>query len=153
MRKLVVLAVLCVIGVLVACSSKNVNTSNDPRKVVIQFFNAMNDNDTASLAHYLDFKALMNTDGVDYALSTNDAPRVFNAPQDILHDLVDGGLTKQRWFAFQRIVGNATQGADSALVEVSFINKEINKQYLTYFGLRRLHDNWVIYSFKASKKD
>lgn len=152
MRKAIVLAILCVIGGMVACSSSDVNTSDDPRQAVIQFFNAMSDNDTASLAHYLDFKELMKKTGEDYTLSTDAAPRVFNGPQEILFDLVDGGLTKQRWFAFQRIVGNATQTADSALVEVSFINKEINKQYLTYFGLRRINDKWKIYSFKAKKE-
>ncbi|MEZ5360413.1 MAG: hypothetical protein R3F48_16490 [Candidatus Zixiibacteriota bacterium] len=152
MRKLVVLAVLCIIGGLVACSTA-VNTSDDPRQTVVQFFNAMSDNDTASLAHYIDFRTMMNSAGVDYALSTTDAPRVFNAPQDILHDLVDGGLTKQRWFSYQRIVGNATQNNDSALVEVSFINKDINKQYLTYFGLRRIQEQWKIYTFKATPKE
>ncbi len=148
MRKPIVLLILVLIGGLVACSSSP-NTEFDPRRAVIKFFGAMEENDTTSLAYFLDFEMLMKSSGTDYTLSSSDAPRVFNSPQEILADLVDGGLTKMRWFSMQRVVGDATTEEGMAQVEVSFINKQTDKQYYTKFGLRFIKDQWKIYSFKV----
>ena len=52
----------------------------------------------------------------------------------------------------QRIVGSGSQLNDSALVEVSFINKETNTQYYNNFGPRKVNDVWKIYSFSVKDK-
>ena len=148
MRMLVIALISLVLIGLVACSGA-LPIEEDPRKAVIKFFGAMESNDSTAIAHYLDFKTLMSPQGTDYALSTEDEPRIFNSPQDVINDLVDGGLTKQRWFSMQRVIGNATENNDSALVEVSFINKSTDVQYFTKFGLKRINDQWKIYSFNS----
>lgn len=129
------------------CSTR-VNTENDPRKVVINMFAAMENNDREALAHYLDFKTLLTTTDRDYALQM-DSVRQFYDPEQILDDLLEGGLTFTRWHLMQRVVGSATQQNDSALVEVSFINKETSTQYYNKFGLRKVNDVWKIYSFSV----
>lgn len=139
------LLVIGLLGLLAACSQ----ISNDsPKDVVIKFFGAMERNDTGRIAHLLDLPALMNIRDQDYALQT-DSPRVFRNPDDILGDLTDGGLTKTRWFAMQRVIGNTEANGDTAFVEVSFIDKNTNTQYYNKFGLHKPDGRWKIFSFKT----
>lgn len=145
-------AMLCVaifVVTLTACSSK-VNTEEDPRKVVIKMFGAMEEDDRETLAHYLDFVSIMQSGGDDYALS-GDTARTFHSPEQILDDMTDTGLTKKRWFAMQRVVGSSTQDGDQALVEVSFIDKNTNTQYFNRFGLKKVNGVWKIYSFSVKE--
>lgn len=137
--------------IIISGCSSGANTESDPRKAVIKMFRAIENNDRESLAHFLDFEMLLKTGQRDYALKT-DTPRKFSDPEEILDDLLEGGLTNQRWQAMQRIVGSASQTPDSALVEVSFINKETNTQYYNKFGLRKVSDVWKIYSFSVKDK-
>jgi hypothetical protein len=130
---------------LVGCSSKG---SSDPRKVVMSFFGAMERDDQATLAHLLDLAELMKNTEEDYAVQT-DHPRVFTNPKEILDDLTGDGRTKQLWFKHQRIVNEAAVMGDHATVEVTFIDKESSRGYMTKFGLHRVSGKWKIYSFKT----
>lgn len=139
-----ILAALSV-GFLSGCTSSN---SSDPRQVVIQFFGAMEKNDQATLAHLLDLASLMRNTSEDYAVQT-DSPRVFTNPQDILNDLTNDGLTKTRWFSLQRVVANSQLYGETAIVEVTFVDKQASRGYRTHFGLHKLNGQWKIYSFKT----
>jgi hypothetical protein len=143
---LIAIAVAAIVG----CSS-GFEKESDPGKVVVNMFRAMEKGDTATLVHYLDFESLLKPGEHDYALQM-DTPRVFSNPQEIITDLLKGGLTHTRWVAMQRIVGSSTVSNDTALVEVSFINKSTSTQYYTKFGLRKVNDRWKIFSFNARKK-
>ncbi|MGH8014700.1 MAG: hypothetical protein ACREBV_00735 [Candidatus Zixiibacteriota bacterium] len=121
----------------------------DPRETVIAFFGAMENDDQATLAHLLDLAELMKDTESDYALQT-DENRVFNSPVQILEDLTGQGLTKTRWFSMQRIINRSEINGTAATVEVSFIDKESSKGYMTKFGLHTVDGKWKIYTFKAS---
>ncbi|MFZ1685568.1 MAG: hypothetical protein WAU88_15735 [Candidatus Zixiibacteriota bacterium] len=136
---------LIVLGVLAGCSE---NKQSDPRETVISLFGAMEKNDQATIARMLDLPELMKNTREDYAVSTDD-PRVFTNPKDILDDLTNEGLTKRRWFSMQRIIGNSSVDAETATVEVTFVDKQISKGYLTKFGLHKTNGKWRIYSFKT----
>ncbi len=120
----------------------------DPRETVIVFFGAMEKNDQAALAHLLDLATLMKSTQADYALNT-DIPRQFTSPVEILEDLTNNGLTKLRWFSMQRIVNRSEINGDMATVEVTFADKNSDKNYLTKFGLHMIEGKWKIYSFKV----
>lgn len=122
--------------------------TSDPKKLVISFFGAMEKNDQAALAHYLDLGELMKNIDEDYAFQT-DSPRVFTSPQQILDDLTNDGLTKQRWFSYQRIINKVDIIGDNATVEVTFNDKTKGIAYLTKFGVHKVNDKWKIYSFKT----
>ena len=122
----------------------------DPRQVVISMFGAMEKNDKAALAHMLDLLELMKTTEQDYALGGGEA-RVWTNPQQILDDLTENGLTKQRWFSFQRIVNNAEVFGETAAVEVTFVDKANSKGYRTKFGVHMVDGRWKIYSFKTTQ--
>ncbi len=130
---------------LVGCGSDD---EFDPRKVVISMFGAMEKNDKATLAHILDLVELMKTTEQDYALGGGTA-RVWTNPQQILDDLTGDGLTKQRWFSYQRIVNKAEIFGETAAVEVTFVDKEKSRGYRTKFGVHKVNEKWKIYSFKT----
>jgi len=121
----------------------------DPKKTVISFFGAMEKNDQAQLTYLLDLPELMRTLNEDYALQT-DSPRVIYSPEEILDDLTHDGRTKTTWFALQRILGRTRMTSEStAEVDVTFVDKERSKGYMTRFGLTLDNGHWKIYSFKT----
>ena len=144
-KNLVLIAFLT--GILFAwgCSG---SPDSDPKKLVISFFGAMEKNDQAALAHYLDLAELMKNIDEDYAVQT-DSPRVFTNPKEILEDLTNDGLTKKLWFSYQRIINDVEVLGDHATVEVTFNDKVKGVAYLTKFGLHKVNDKWKIYSFKT----
>lgn len=127
------------------CSSSG---PSDPKAAVISMFGAMEKDDKAALAHLLDLPELMKSMNEDYALQT-DSPRVFVTPVQLLDDLTGNGLTKTRWFSFQRIIGDTELIGEAATVEVTFIDKEKSVGYRTKFGLHIKNEKWKIYSFKT----
>ena len=145
--RIVLLSVLLVItGILAGCG----NDAGDPKQTVIKMFGAMQRDDRAALTSLLDLPALMMTMNEDYALQT-DTPRVFHSPEQILDDLTDDGATKQRWFSYQRIIGDSQVNGDAATVEVTFVDKVNSKGYLTKFGLHIINGKWRIYTFKTEQ--
>lgn len=124
---------------------------SDPKQVVISMFGAMQKDDKAALAHLLDLTELMKVVNDDYALQT-DKPRVFTSPEDVLEDLTGDGLTKKRWFSYQRIINKAEIMGETATVEVTFVDKENSKGYRTKFGLHMVNGKWKIYTFNTEKE-
>jgi hypothetical protein len=147
MRKFLFALIPVILATFLGCSSGFENES-DPRKVVIKMFRAMEENERETIAHYLDFESLIKPGLEDYALKM-DSVRKFKDFNALLDDLVEGGLTYERWSPLQKVVGAATESTDSALVEVSFINKNSETQYYNKFGLRKINDRWKIYSFSV----
>jgi hypothetical protein len=109
----------------------------------------MEKDDKAALAHLLDLAELMKNVSEDYAFHSDDSARVFTSPQQILDDLTGDGLTKSRWFSYQRIINKADVMGETATVEVTFVDKDLSKGYRTKFGLHVQNGKWKIYSFKA----
>ncbi|UCC44393.1 MAG: hypothetical protein JSU65_00230 [Candidatus Zixiibacteriota bacterium] len=130
------------------CVSTNME---DPKQVVIAMFGAMEKNDQAALAHLLDLTELMKDESSHYALQGGEA-RLFTNPQEILDDLTNEGQTKQRWFSLQRIINKSEMMGDNATVEVTFVDKDASRGYLTKFGLKRIHGRWKIYSFQTEQQ-
>lgn len=123
-------------------------SQSEPKQTVISMFAAMEKNDQAALAHLLDLVELMKNTQEDYALQT-DEPRIITNPKQILDDLTDDGITKQRWFALQRIVNAPKVMGETATVEVTFVDKLNSVGYRTRFGLHKTGGVWKIYSFKT----
>jgi len=109
----------------------------------------MEKNDQAALTYLLDLPELMRNIDEDYAIQT-DSPRVFTSPQQILDDLTGDGLTRRTWFSLQRIISKTEMTSETtALVEVTFVDKEKSTGYLTRFGLHEVNGKWKIYSFRT----
>ncbi len=135
---------LVAIALVISCGRSSPDT---PREAVIALFGAMERNDRATIAHLLDLAELMKPANQDYSLQS-DSPRTFTGPEQILDDLVDEGITKKRWFSYQRIVNTTEMLAeDIANVEVTFVDKEESKGYMTKFGVHLKNGKWKIFSF------
>jgi len=145
LRYVILFIIAGILTLIIGCGHSG---HSDPKSAVISMFGAMEKDDKAALAHLLDLPELMKDIGEDYALQT-DSPRVFTNPLDVLADLTGDGLTKQRWFAMQRIIGKTEVIGESATVEVTFVDKEGSRGYRTKFGLHVKNDRWKIYSFKV----
>ena len=143
---LVFLIALSIVLLSVSCGSSG---PAGPRDAVIELFGAMEKDDQAALAHLLDLSELMKNSEFDYALKTEDEPRQFTSPIEILEDMTGDGLTKKRWFSLQRIVNQVEMFGETATVEVTFIDKNSSKSYLTKFGVHVVNEKWKIYTFKA----
>ena len=143
---LVLLIALSIALLAVSCTSSG---PAGPRAAVIELFGAMEKNDQAALAHLLDLSALMKNSEFDYSLSTEDEPRQFTSPIEILEDMTGEGLTKKRWFSLQRIVNKVEFFGETATVEVTFIDKNSSRSYMTKFGVHVVNEKWKIYTFKA----
>jgi PBP1b-binding outer membrane lipoprotein LpoB len=144
-KYLSIISCFLLLVLLVGCSS---DSTSDPREVVISMFGAMEKNDKAALAGILDLPELMKIYNSDYALKT-DSIRMFTSPQQILEDLTDDGLTKTRWFSYQRIINKSFVDGEVATVEITFVDKENSVGYRTKFGLHKINTKWRIYSFKT----
>lgn len=140
-----VTAILVFSALLFGCAD---TSFSDPRQVVISMFGAMEKDDKAALAHILDLPELMKHINDDYALQIEN-PRTFVNPQEVLEDLTENGLTKTRWFSYQRIVNKAEIYGETAKVEVTFVDKKNSQGYRTKFGLHLVNGKWKIYSFKT----
>lgn len=141
--------ILILIGLTMSCGSSG---DGSPKEVVIKLFGAMERDDRGAIVHLVDLPELMNKEREDYALQT-DRPRIFHNPEELLDDLTGEGLTKTRWFAMQRVIGQTQIIGDTATVEVSFINKSTDVQYYTKFGLHKKNNRWKIFSFRQAGKD
>lgn len=143
-------AAILLIGVILVIGGCSGSGPSNPKSVVIAVFGAMEKDDKAALAHLLDLPALMKTYAEDYALQA-DSPRVFTSPQQILEDLTENGVTKTRWFSLQRIIGKTEVTGETATVEVTFVDKEQSRGYLTKFGIHIVNGKWKVYSFKTER--
>lgn len=66
----------------------------------------------------------------------------------LLQDLTSQGKTGQKWISSQIVIGQTEIMGDSALVEVSFIDKKTSIQYYNKFGLYYKDGAWKIYAFR-----
>lgn len=156
MKQRMRIAIWGIIAILIAgiagCGGGGGIEQSDPRKVVISMFGAMEKNDKAALANLLDLGALMQAGAEDYSLGGNE-PRRWTDPEQMLNDLTGDGLTKTRWFSYQRIVNDAEVTGETATVEVTFVDKEASKGYRTKFGVHIVNEKWKIYSFKMIQSE
>jgi hypothetical protein len=150
MRKILTLMFAVAAFIIAAsCSGPSVDDP-DPRNVVVKFFRAMEDSDRTIVGKILDFPSLLGPRDTDYALKS-DTARVFFKPEEMIDDLMPGGLTYSRWQPLQKVVGSAEVEGDTAYVEISFINKQTSTQYYNKAGLRRVNDRWKIFTFSAGE--
>ena len=118
-----------------------------PERTVYTFFDAMTQGDANQLALVLDSTVFSGASKAP-ELDTLFAGASYEARRNRILLELTGGELKQRWLSRQVIVGQVEQRGDSAKVEVSFVDKESGKQFLTRFGLVKKGNDWRIFSFK-----
>lgn len=117
----------------------------DPRDTVKDFFAAMRASDSLYLSLHLDMPRAIGTLGEDLAIDSGAS----DPAASLLAALTGEGKIRERWLDNQIVIGRAQSSADTAWVEVSFIDRLTRVQYYNKMRLDYRSDRWVINSFKT----
>lgn len=118
-----------------------------PDRAVYTFFDAMTQGDANRMAAVLDSSVFLGHSGAP-ELDTLFVGRDFDARRNRILLELTGGDLKGLWMSKQIIVGRTERQGDTAGVEVSYVDPETGKQYLTRFGLAKKGESWQIFSFR-----
>ncbi len=116
-------------------------------RAVYAFFDAMRQGDANLMVAVLDSSVFMGRSGAP-ELDTLFLGREFEARRNRVLLELTGGEVKRLWLSKQVIVGRSERRRDTAGVEVSFVDTETGKQFLTRFGLLKKKGTWRIFSFR-----
>lgn len=136
------IAVLLLLVAVLACEK-----GPEPRDTVLNFVRALQSPDEFDYHQYLDLNELVheNADNLyvyDSTLSLQENLKKFTdlfAPE---------GKIRRLWTSKQIVIGESEVAGDTALVEVSFIDRDTRKQFYNKIGLRKTESGWLIFAFK-----
>ena len=122
-----------------------------PKDTIMLMFNAMRESDSVSLAMNIDLVSAFPSIGLDLAPRAADSSA---APVDtaaiLLSAMVGDGHLNRRWLTENQIVVGKTETfGDTALVEVSFIDKITRVQYYNKMRLVFRNDRWIVTDFRT----
>lgn len=121
----------------------------EPRQTVLDFIESLQQDSTSIeyLEQLLDFDELIYESSI-YTYDTS-VSKSKNS-DDFAALLLKGGKIRDRWLSNQIIIGSVQISGDTAIVEVSFINREARpvKQYYNKMGVHRIDEEWRIFAFK-----
>ena len=120
-----------------------------PDQSVYTFFDAMTEGDANQLVQVLDSSVYTGTSNAP-GLDTLFDGASFEARRNRILLELTGGELKGLWLSKQVIVGGTQRKGDTATVEVSFVEKDSGKHFLTRFGLVKKGKHWLIFSFKEN---
>ncbi len=118
-----------------------------PERTVHTFFDAMTQGDANQLAQVLDSSVFSGASNAP-ELDTLFAGAGYAARRNRILLELTGGELKRRWLSKQVIVGRTEKKGDTSLVEVSFVDPQTARHYLTNFVLIKKQNRWVISSFR-----
>ncbi|HWO58338.1 MAG TPA: hypothetical protein VNN55_12300 [bacterium] len=137
------LVTLALAGLVISgCAS---DSRPDPKETVKGLFAAMRASDSLYLERHVDLAAAVATLGEDLPAESAGA----DPGAALLAALTGEGTLRKRWLENQIVVGGATLVADTAWVEVSFIDRLTRVQYYNKMRLDFRGDHWVINAFRT----
>jgi hypothetical protein len=122
-------------------------TGPSPRVVVMDFIEAVNKADTASIEKYLDIEGYAQ----EKAKELPEVERQQISPKFKEHlkaDFLGSGLTRLLWQSKMIVVNKEDISGNSAVVEVTFIDKETGITQYTNAKLHKINKRWMIYYIK-----
>jgi len=141
-NRLFIILLIVPLFLLAACEKEP-----EARSSVLEFVRALRADQDFPVDDYLDIDELVreNSPNVyiyDSSLSVSENKDEFKKLFER-----DGNLRKL-WTSKQIVIGESVVKGDTALVEVSFIDRQTKKQYYNKMGLRRTENSWIIFAFK-----
>lgn len=121
-----------------------------PDRAVYTFFDAMTQGDANRMVAVLDSSFFLGNSGA-LELDTLFVGAGFEARRNRILLELTGGNVKRLWLSKQVIVGRTERRGDTAGVEVSFVDPESDRQYLTRFGLVKKWKTWRIFRFRKAE--
>jgi hypothetical protein len=125
------------------CASR-CSKSPSPRVVVMDFIEAVNKADTASIDRYLDLDRF--TQEKIKELPDAERQEIFpKVKEQIRNDLLGSGATRLKWQNKMIVVNKEDIQGDSALVEVTFVDQKTGITEYHKAKLYKKERNWLIY--------
>lgn len=119
----------------------------NPKNTVMDFFTALHADDTTLVHQSIDFDRAWPSVSLD--LKTPDDSLLSEIPwnERLLTSLIGDGRLRTRWVKMQVVIGKTEVFADSATVEVSFIDRETRVQFYNNMALVFRDGSWQIVAF------
>ncbi len=118
-----------------------------PRVVVMDFMEAVNKADTASIEKYLDLDRF--TQEKLKELPDSQRAEVFSkVKEQLLSNFLGSGGTRLKWQNKMIVVNKEDIQGDQALVEVTFVDQKTGRTEYTKARLYKKNDRWWIYFIK-----
>jgi hypothetical protein len=144
---LAVIVAALIASVVTGCSH---DARPNPKETITLMFEAMRNSDSVSLALNIDLP-------VAAASIRNELPQVQDTSGGeidwgavVLSEMVgDGGLRKRWLDEHQIVLGRAEVTGDTALVEVSFLDRVTRVQYYNKMELVYRGDRWIVTRFRT----
>jgi hypothetical protein len=140
---LVLITALSAAALLIVCSSGQ----PQPGSVVLHFVNALQGSQPIELNKYLLINQLVQED-VKEVYIYNDSLSISQNIRQFSDLFEPGGKLRKFWTSKQIVIGNSEISGDTALVEVSFIDRQTRTQFLNKWGLLKTDEGWRIFAFK-----
>ncbi|MEW5701117.1 MAG: hypothetical protein AB1792_02685 [Candidatus Zixiibacteriota bacterium] len=123
-------------------------SSPDPKDTVKEMFAAMERSDTLQLSRLIDLPSAAQNVRADLAPSQPGESEP-DWGQLLLASMTGEGVLRKRWLENQIVLGASQVLDDSALVEVSFLDRLTRVQYYNKMRLVYRDGRWVITSFRT----
>jgi len=125
----------------------NCSRSPSPRVVVMDFIEAVNKADTASIQKYVDWNRFTQEKLQD--LTETERQKIIPQYKDQLEsNFLGNGETRLDWQTKMIVVNDEKITGDLALVEVTFVDQKTGLTEYTNAKLYKKNKNWLIYYIK-----
>jgi hypothetical protein len=118
--------------------------SPSPRVVVMDFIEAVNKADTASLEMYLDLDRFTQEKVKELPDSVRTAA-FSKVREQLWQNFLGNGGTRLKWQSKMIVVNKEEIGGDTALVEVTFVDQKTGITEYTKTRLYKMENRWWIY--------
>lgn len=133
------LFLMSILLIFFACSR-----SPSPRVVVMDFIEAVNKSDTASIEKYLDIDSYAREKLKELPESER-GHDFMKFKEHLKGDFLGNGLTRLLWQGKTIVVNKEDISGDSAEVEVTFIDKDTGTTVYTKAKLHKINKRWMLY--------
>jgi outer membrane murein-binding lipoprotein Lpp len=146
--------VVTLIGAVIALSIGVAGCSSgsrpDPKDAVKAMFDAMRTSDSVTLASVVDLSAASHDLRSELAGAAGDTAANQEWDKLLLKEMTGEGVIRQRWLNDNQVVlGRSEVTGDSALVEVSFLDRVTRVQYYNKMRLHFRDGHWVVTDFRT----
>lgn len=140
---LILLLAVSAASILVVCGKGE----PQPRSEVLDFVNALHKDQPLDLNNYLDMNQIVREDAPNVYIYIDSLSLSQNI-QQFTNLFEPGGRLRQLWTSMQIVIGDTEVRGDTALVEVSFIDRQTRKQFYNKWGLIKTGEGWRVFAFK-----
>ena len=142
MKKNLYLIFVLTIILFLACGGRP-----SPRKIVMEFVEAVYASDSDALLKYVDFEQVAR-ERLKHLAEEEQLKNLDLMKKDLHRSLMKNGAVRAKWQSFRIIVAEEHVQEDSARVDVTFMHKETGIARYTQTNLVWKEDTWKIVSYQ-----